>query len=937
MKKNKDAYAGGITLQFNYLPAYSQFLLDNKLEEFALAQLRIGREIQVPLLNYFKTMPEAELKEMAIRSTKEMLGLFSENKVKEYIDKSLQSWITKFLPFLQRDEIVIQDISIVSFVRRKVFRDFLPQYSSDIEVCTNVMEEVDLFAMESERVCYQALFDLQKKKINEDHYLIDKINNTTPGILYLFDVEKQKEIYSNHKREVLLGYSDEDMKEMEGQLLVKLVHPDDLPELLEYVTAFSMISDDETRTIEYRVKNKQGIYRWHRSYETVFKRNDAGIPSEIIGIAIDITDDREIALRLKSSEQQLIEAQELAGLGHFEWNLGVYESVYSPQLKKILELDSKTTLTTFLEYVHPSDRSRVKASIDEALIAGGDYECEYRYRKNGSEKVIWARGLVTLKDGKPLKMQGTVMDVTQRHHMLQRLERSEELHNQAQAITHIGNWSWFIGEVKVNWSDELYRIYGLEPQSEVITFERFLSFVHPEDRDKRRQQIQQAIDTHIAEDYVMRIVVKEGLIKVLHGKGQVMLDENDKPYKLVGTCQDVTKEEQLIGQLKENEETFRQLIYNAPDAVVVIDEHSMILLWNPKAEEIFGWKADEAIGKSLLETIIPQRYGRVHLDGLHRLHTTGKSRVLNKTLEIMALNKSGQEFYIALTIARSRRADIPVFVFFIRDISNEKKAEMELEENRNRLAQLNQSLEQKNQELERSNQELMSFNYIASHDLQEPLRKIKMFTNRIMDMSPSYMPDGIKDSFNRIINSAERMQTLIDDLLSFSRTSSGEKVFESVDLNGMLDEVQNSLKHSLEEKNGKIISSPLPALRVIRFQFQQLLENIISNAIKYSKKDLAPQIKITSALVKGNQIVNENAKPDKNYCRIRIADNGIGFDQQHAKRIFELFQRLHGKSEYSGTGIGLAICKKIVDNHNGFITAEGRAGAGAVFNIFIPA
>src|SRR6185295_9650999 len=105
MKKNKDAYAGGITLQFNYLPAYSQFLLDNKLEEFALAQLRIGREIQVPLLNYFKTMPEAELKEMAIRSTKEMLGLFSENKVKEYIDKSLQSWITKFLPFLQRDEI----------------------------------------------------------------------------------------------------------------------------------------------------------------------------------------------------------------------------------------------------------------------------------------------------------------------------------------------------------------------------------------------------------------------------------------------------------------------------------------------------------------------------------------------------------------------------------------------------------------------------------------------------------------------------------------------------------------------------------------------------------------------------------------------------------------------------------------------------------------
>jgi signal transduction histidine kinase len=230
----------------------------------------------------------------------------------------------------------------------------------------------------------------------------------------------------------------------------------------------------------------------------------------------------------------------------------------------------------------------------------------------------------------------------------------------------------------------------------------------------------------------------------------------------------------------------------------------------------------------------------------------------------------------------------------------------------------------------------MSFNYIASHDLQEPLRKIKMFTNRIVEMNSSSLADNVKQSLNRIVNSTERMQELINDLLAFSRASAVEKNFESVDLNTMLDEVLSSFKHAIEEKNGTLTSKGLPTLRIIRFQFQQLLENIISNAIKYSRKDVAPKIEITSSLVNGNQIENEIARDDKEYWKIAIADNGIGFDQQHAKRIFEVFQRLHAKSEYSGTGIGLAICKKIAENHNGFITAEGKLGSGAVFNIYIP-
>jgi signal transduction histidine kinase len=187
-----------------------------------------------------------------------------------------------------------------------------------------------------------------------------------------------------------------------------------------------------------------------------------------------------------------------------------------------------------------------------------------------------------------------------------------------------------------------------------------------------------------------------------------------------------------------------------------------------------------------------------------------------------------------------------------------------------------------------------------------------------------------------MIKSALHMQKLIDDLLSFSRTSSTEKVYETTDLNESLEEVKASLKHILDEKNVEIISSNLPVAKVIPFQFIQLLENIISNSIKYSKQDIQPKIEISSEVVKGEKSNISDVPLEKQYYKISIKDNGIGFEQHFSNKIFELFQRLHAKNEYSGTGIGLAICKKIMENHDGYITAESTPGEGSTFHIFLP-
>ncbi|HEY1055153.1 MAG TPA: PAS domain-containing protein, partial [Emticicia sp.] len=525
-------------LHFKYLPAYAQYLLDNKLEDFTRISLAISREVKIPLLRFFEGMPEDELIKMSVQGTQDYLTYFATNRVKEFIDFSIDRWKENQLPLVQNNEIVAQDISTVSYTRRKALRHFLPEYTTDFTIYDQILDEIDVFVLTVEEQSYNTLFDIKQQKINEHLYFIEKVNNTLPGVVYVFDILDFQEIYSTSKREELIGYTSEEIKSFGANVFAALLHPDDLENRLEHIRNFTSAKDGEIRSMEYRLKNKKGGYHWQRVYETGFRRNEAGEISQIIGMSLDINKEKDAAHKLQVREQQLREAQEIAGLGSFEWDLQAHNSLYSEQLLKIFELEESKDYLTFLQYVHPADQTRLTAAINEAITGNGIYECEYRYQKE-TEKVIWSRGLVTFQDGKPLKMRGTVMDVTERNTMLKQLEHTIELHKQAQALTHIGNWTWNIPKNTIDWSDEMYRIYGLEPQSEEIHFERFLSLVHPEDRGRRVEEIQRALATHIAEDYVMRIVWDDGTIRVLQGRGELILDEFNKPHKLSGTCQDV--------------------------------------------------------------------------------------------------------------------------------------------------------------------------------------------------------------------------------------------------------------------------------------------------------------------------------------------------------------------------------------------------------------
>jgi len=276
-----------------------------------------------------------------------------------------------------------------------------------------------------------------------------------------------------------------------------------------------------------------------------------------------------------------------------------------------------------------------------------------------------------------------------------------------------------------------------------------------------------------------------------------------------------------------------------------------------------------------------------------------------------------------------------------KDMADQQLRARELEEKVQQrtleLSGANELLLERNKELGKMNKELESFTYVSSHDLQEPLRKIQTFTTRILEKEYPVLSDKGKDSFKRIQSAADRMQQLIEDLLAFSKISMDERKFESMNLNIIVQEVKNELKETIEEKHAIIETTQLGEANIIPFQFRQLIYNLLCNSLKFSKPGASPHIVIESRKITADNENTLNIMPGKEYCHITFTDNGIGFEPHFSEQIFEVFQKLHGQEEYTGTGIGLAIVKKIVENHNGVITTTSELGKGATFDIYIPA
>lgn len=393
--------------------------------------------------------------------------------------------------------------------------------------------------------------------------------------------------------------------------------------------------------------------------------------------------------------------------------------------------------------------------------------------------------------------------------------------------------------------------------------------------------------------------------------------------RLINVFSDVTIIKNAQLRIEESEERLRA-VFNAAQAGMftfepVINEAGEIVdfrfvITNANFANYVG-QTPEILNGALGSTWFPGYLHNGVFDMYKQTYLSGET--LRKDIHY---NVDGLDIYLDL---KSTKVGGEVLITFT-DYTALKKAHVQLEK----------SLE----DLKRSNASLEEFAYAASHDMKEPTRKIQVFTARLKERLKEKLADDDLKYFQRLETSAQRMGKLIDDLLEFSHVTNEKSSVEKVDLNKKVSQVLEELELEIIEKNAVVVADPLPIIKGHKRQIQQLFQNLISNALKFSKPDVQPKIHISAQVVRGNETGQRLPEIDtsKNYHLLEISDNGIGFEQQYAERIFNMFQRLHGKAEYHGTGIGLSIVRKVVHNHKGFIWAEGHPGEGASFRILLP-
>lgn len=366
-------------------------------------------------------------------------------------------------------------------------------------------------------------------------------------------------------------------------------------------------------------------------------------------------------------------------------------------------------------------------------------------------------------------------------------------------------------------------------------------------------------------------------------------------------------------EIQKLKQRYESMLNSAGEGIYALDTQGRITFVNPATALITGWTPEEMIGRWEGEIF---RHDSNFLDGSP---TTDRSRTEGQ----LFYRKDGSTFPVEYSCAPITECELQIgTVVVFKDITERKRAE--------------ETLSRKAAELARSNAELEQFAYVASHDLQEPLRKIQAFGERLKAKVDAVgLQDG-RDYLDRMQGAAARMSTLISDLLTFSRVISASQPFVPVDLNSIVKGVLSDLEVRIEQTKARVEVSALPTIEADPLQMRQLLQNLIGNAMKFQPANAQPVIRIDAQIIKNPFAGSPDEDPYAEQCAISVQDNGIGFDEKYSEKIFAVFQRLHGRTEYEGTGVGLAVCRRISDRHGGTIQANSKSGEGARFVVTLP-
>jgi PAS domain S-box-containing protein len=620
----------------------------------------------------------------------------------------------------------------------------------------------------------------------------------------------------------------------------------------------------------------------------------------------------------------------------------IYHTIYiSPQLKTITGYDPEEWLSDddlWARIVVEEDQQRVLDEYERTYAAKEPSLSEYRLKRRDG-RIIWVSDetrLIRDRKGKPLFWQGVMLDITER-------KRAEQVQQAIYRISHAvvttASLDELFGSIHRILA-ELMPVHNLyialyDPDDDLLSFPYYV--------DQYDEPPPPAKPEHGLTEYVLRsreplwataevfeALVKKGEVETVgtdsvdwigvplpvderitgvmvtqsYTKGEVYNQEQFDLMKFISTQVALAIERKLDQQrIADALEYNKTLINSSSLGISTFDSSGKCLLANESLAKILDATVEQLMEENYNE-LETWKHNGLYESACEALRSGDETR-----REVHTYWESGEEIWLDCRFTPFTSHDEPHLLLSIDDITASKQAEVELQVYAAKL--------------EQSNRDLQEFAYIASHDLQEPLRKVLAFGDRLMNKYGEVIDETGQDYLRRMLEASQRMQTLINDLLTFSRVSTRAQPFSRVDLNELMGEVISDLELQIDRTSGQVQTGKLPIIEADPTQMHQLLQNLINNGLKFHQEGLPPIIQISSSNT-------------RNRCQLSITDNGIGFESQYIDRIFKPFQRLHSRQEYEGSGMGLAICRRIVERHGGTITATSTPGEGSTFMVTLP-
>lgn len=575
------------------------------------------------------------------------------------------------------------------------------------------------------------------------------------------------------------------------------------------------------------------------------------------------------------------------------------------------------------------DRELVRSELEKYLSLDDDnihsYNCRYAH-KGGDCRYFKTVGTILSRNtsGKAASLLFIAHDITDKVQSELDKAAARKIIDDTESMLKIGLWNWDPVSKKTEWSEGMYALLGYTREElPEIPADLFYRHVNEGDRNKLHLKVREALST--GNEYRMDFSVhsKEGRKLYINALGRPVRDDSGKVIKLNGIDMDISENYYQVLEYEANKELQKQTERMLNFGIFVWDVKDQSANLSDGLYEIFEVRREANKPGVNYEWYLQ--------------HVVEEDREKLESAIATAITGNG-EFEVEYDIITDRgnhktvnskgsvlvdENNIPIRVVGnIRDVTRVKQVENELQRHV--------------RELNRSNKELEEFAYAASHDLQEPLRKITTFGSRLMNKYGDRLGEEGRMYIERMETASESMRNLIENLLELSRVTRTAQPFESTDLNEIVDEAMSDLELPIDESGATISVDQLPQIEGIPSQLRQMFNNLLGNALKFRKPQVRPLIQVKATKLNRKEKEKHLLSTDKNYYQVDIADNGIGFDQEYDQRIFQIFQRLHGKSEYPGSGIGLAICKRIAERHSGQIFARGIDGDGAVFSVILP-